>query len=311
MLTAPEPTVSSLAPAELARRLARGGIVLQTGAYTTHLESSVPSVAQGLALLYGGYALRGADAFADFHLRVVQPAGLRRWWRPQVMLMHNGASMFKPLPLAQAFPMFEWGLNWCVSSRAHDCLIVHAAVLERHGRALILPAPPGSGKSTLCAALAHRGWRLLSDELALIQLADGRLQPLPRPISLKNASIPLMQRYLAADGAVFSPPVADTVKGTVAHLQAPPASVARSAETAAPGWIVFPRYQAGAATELAPLPKAGTVLRVAENSFNYSLLAERGFDALAGLVDAAHCHSFVYSQLDEAVALFERLAQQP
>jgi predicted ATPase len=30
---------------------------------------------------------------------------------------------------------------------------------------VILPAPPGSGKSTLCAALVTRGWRLLSDEL--------------------------------------------------------------------------------------------------------------------------------------------------
>jgi HprK-related kinase A len=302
-------TLSSLAPAELARRLAHGGIVLQTGAYTTHLESGVPSVAHGLSLLYGGYPLHDAGAFADFHLQVVQPAGARRWWRPQVMLMHNGASMFKPLPLAQAFPMFEWGLNWCVSSRAHDCLIIHAAVLERNGRALILPAPPGSGKSTLCAALAHRGWRLLSDELALVQLADGRLQPLPRPISLKNASIPLMQAYLGE--VVFSPPVADTIKGTVAHLQAPADSVARAAERATPGWIVFPRYQAGADTELAPLPKAGTVLRVAQNSFNYSLLAERGFDAMADLVDASACYSFVYSRLDEAVELFARLAEQP
>ena len=304
-------TLSSLAPAELARRLARGGIVLQTGAYTTHLESSVPSVAHGLGLLYGGYPLHGTDAFADFHLQVVRPAALRRWMRPQVLLMYNGDSLFKPLPLAQAFPMFEWGLNWCVSSRVHDCLIIHAAVLERNGRALILPAPPGSGKSTLCAALAHRGWRLLSDELAMIQLADGRLQPLPRPISLKNASIPLMQSYLAAQHPVFSPPVADTVKGTVAHLQAPPDSVARAAETAAPGWIVFPRYQAGAATALTALPKAGTVLRMAQNAFNYSLLAERGFEAMADAVGASHCYSFEYSQLDEAVELFARLAEQP
>jgi hypothetical protein len=41
-------------------------------------------------------------------------------------------------------------------------------VLERGGRALLLPAPSGSGKSTLCAGLAFNGWRLLSDELALL-----------------------------------------------------------------------------------------------------------------------------------------------
>jgi predicted ATPase len=33
-------------------------------------------------------------------------------------------------------------------------------VVERDGHALILPAMPGSGKSTLTAALVQRGWRL-------------------------------------------------------------------------------------------------------------------------------------------------------
>jgi len=30
-----------------------------------------------------------------------------------------------------------------------------------------MPAKPGVGKSTLCAALAHRGWRLLAELLVL------------------------------------------------------------------------------------------------------------------------------------------------
>ena len=72
--------------------------------------------------------------------------------------------------MAQGFAMFEWGLNWVVANHAHQFAIVHAAAVEKDGRGFIFPGAPGSGKSTLCAALVSRGWRLLSDEMAMISL---------------------------------------------------------------------------------------------------------------------------------------------
>lgn len=80
--------------------------------------------------------------------------------------------------------MFEWGLNWVVAQNAHQFLVIHAAVVERHGRALIFPGAPGSGKSTLCAALLSRGWRLLSDEMALISRQNGEVTPFFRVLSV-------------------------------------------------------------------------------------------------------------------------------
>lgn len=301
-------TLASLGRAGLGARLADEGIVLQTGPFHIHLTSSVDTVADGLARLYGHYPLHGVDRFADFHVRVVRPVGLRRWYRPQVALLYDGHAVFQPLPLSQAYPMVEWGLNWCVANSAHSYLIIHAAVLERGGRALILPAPPGSGKSTLCAALAHRGWRLLSDELALLRPQDGMLVPVPRPISLKNASIALMRNYLG--DPVFSPEVRDTTKGTVAHLRAPDDAVARAGEVARPAWVVFPRYQAEAASTLTALSPAAAHMEVATNAFNYSLLGARGFDALADMMSNVQSFRYSYSALDDAVAEFERLADQ-
>ncbi len=302
-------TVAALGPAELAARLAGDGLHLRTAGFSVCLRSRIDSVARGIGLLYADYPLLAADDFADFRLSLERPAGARRWFKPQVRLLYDGNSLFQPLPLAQAFPMFEWGLNWCVSSRANEYLIVHAAVVEKHGCAAILPAPPGSGKSTLCAALVGRGgWRLLSDELTLVRLADGALVPLPRPVSLKNGSIAVIRDYLG--DAVLSPAVRDTVKGTVAHLKAPADSVARAAETARAAWLVFPQYRAGAAVRLDALSRAQSFMRVAGNSFNYSLLGRRGFDALGRVVDASAGYALEYGRLDDALALFERLAGQ-
>lgn len=289
----------------LGDRLKQTGIFLQTGAFITHLQTSIPSVAQNVGLLYADYPLLEQADFADFHVSLSQPSNLRRWFKPQVLFSSDGHSPFKPLPLDQAFPMLEWGLNWCVSSHANTYLIIHAAVIEKGGFAAILPAPPGSGKSTLCAALVNRGWRLLSDELTLIRVSDGRIIPLPRPVSLKNQSIDIIQQY--EPSAIFSRKVRDTIKGTVAHMKPSTDSVKRAMETAQAAWVIFPKYQAGADTCLERLPQAHAFMRIADNAFNYSLLGAKGFATMASLIDASQCYEFTYSVLDEAIATFAAL----
>lgn len=298
--------LSDLAAPALHAALHQGTLCLHTGVFSVRIRSTIPAVGEALSLLYGDYPAEVGAPYADFHIHLRRPRGPRRWLRPQVEFDMDGARPFLPLPLAQAFPMFEWVFNWYISSRAHSYLMIHAAAVEKGGRVAILPAPPGSGKSTLCAALVLSGWRLLSDELTLVRLADGCLQPVPRPVSLKNASIGVIRAF--APGAVLSPEVEDTAKGTIAHLRAPRDSVRRALDTAAPGWVVFPRYVAGAELRLEPVPPARCFTRVAENCFNYSMLGRDGFDALAGLADAAPGFELSYGRLDEALALFDRLA---
>ena len=301
-------TVSALSRPELGRRLAHGGILLRTGSFVTSVISTIPHLADGISLLYADYPLAEPGGFADFHLNFQQGVGLRRWFRPQVHFDYDGLAPFDPLPVDQVFPMFEWTMNWCVSSRAHRYLLIHAAVVEKDGVAVVMPAPPGSGKSTLCAALVCSGWRLLSDELTLVRLGSGDLVPLPRPVSLKNASIGVMRGF--APQAVFSRDVVDTVKGTIAHMKPPADSIARAAEPARPAYIVFPKYEAGAAPRLEPIAPARAFMRVAENAFNYSVLGAEGFHALAGLIEASQSFDFSYSKLDDAIAQFAGLARR-
>lgn len=298
------PKISAYTSSELAVLL-KQGISFKTGVFITHLRTSITTVADGLRLLYADYPLVEPGGFADFHVRLHCPVNFRRWFKPQVLFLFDGNAPFKPLPFDHAFPMFEWGLNWCVSSHANTYLIIHAAVIEKGGYAAILPAPPGSGKSTLCAALIHRGWRLFSDELALVRLSDGKIIPLPRPVSLKNASIDIIRNF--QPDAIFSRKVADTIKGTIAHMKPPTDSIERASDAAQVGWVIFPRYQAGADAHLEPLPQSRAFMRVADNAFNYGLLGAKGFAVLAGLIDASHCYDFSYGVLDEAVETFAAL----
>jgi len=298
-------TVSSLTPTQLRARLRGPGLDFQTGPFVNRLHSNIPHLADGLAVLYGEYPLREPGGFANFHLDLSQPGGLRRWWRPQVRFEQDGQHPFKPLPVAQAQPFCEWMMNWCVSNRAHGYLIIHAAVIEKNGRAIILPAPPGSGKSTLCAALVCRGWRLLSDELALVRHDEGMLVPLPRPVSLKNRSIDVIRAF--APDAVFGAIVDGTMKGTVGLMRAPADSIRRAGEVATPHAIVFPQWEADAPAMLEPISRGQMFMRVADNSFNYTLIGARGFETLAALAERSAGYTFRYSKLEQAMAVFDTL----
>lgn len=283
------------------------GLPVRTGPFVVAIRSPLPHVAQAVQSLYRHHETP-ADEVVDFTVQVSAGRGVRRWYRPQAVFRVEGEPPFNPLPLDQAFPLLEWGLNWCVYAMCHQFLILHAAVLERGGRALILPAPSGSGKSTLCAALALSGWRLLSDELALIRPSDGRLLPIPRPVSLKNASIDVIQARWP--DIRFESRVSETSKGVVAHFAPPAAAVESSRVPAAPGWVVLPRYVAGADARLEPLERAQTLVELVQNAFNYNVFGLEGFELLSSLVTDSECFTFEYADLGEAIDLFGSLAHR-
>ena len=297
--------LGDLSLAQLRQRLADNDLALRTGPFVTRIHSPMPQVADGLLRLYADFPL-DAGEFRDFHVRVGPPPGLRRWLRPQINFWYDGHSPFKPLPADHAFALLEWGLNWCVAGHAHHYLMLHAAVLEKNGRAVVLPGDPGAGKSTLTAALMLSGWRLLSDEITLVDRDDGLLVGLARPVSLKNASIDVIRQ--AFPDAVIGAPAYDTHKGTVAHVRPSADSVARVGEKARPAWVVFPRWREGSPARLSPHSRADALLHTASHAFNYSLLGGLGFELNAALMDACACHDFEYSNLDEALQVFSELA---
>lgn len=294
--------ISELTEAELLDRLRCGELLLNLGPFVARLRSDVATIASDIGLVYADFETSPGDTFADFHVEVALDSGLRRWAKPQVRFYFDGRPSFIPLPAAQAFAMLEWGLNWCVAAHSHQYLIIHAAVIEREGRAAVLPAPPGAGKSTLCAGLVNRGWRLLSDELALYDMDRDLIYGMCRPVNLKNRSIDVIKQF--APNAVLTESVSDTTKGTIALMRPPPGSVQRMNEPAAPSWVVLPKYAAGAPPVLERHSRARCFMLIAEQSFNYDIQGSRGFEAVGQLIDRSQCFQLTYSHLDDAERVF-------
>ena len=280
--------------------------VLHIAPFNVRIRSPFAAVGQHLETFYSGSHRVSPGSFIDFDIQVLHGKAARRWWRPQARFLLDGAEPFFPLPADQSAPMFEWGLNWCVASRPLGYLVMHAGVLAHAGDALMLPGFPGAGKSTLCASLCLLDhWRLLSDELAILDPTTGLLQPHPRPISLKNASIGLVSAFPQVR---IGPVYRDTRKGDISHAACPSASVAAAAETARVRWVVFPRFDAGSAPRCGEISRAEAFALISEQSFNKERMGEVGFDALCELLSGARCFEAVYGSTTEGLRLLGEIA---
>lgn len=298
--------LDALPERELSSRLRGDGLRLRIPPFVACITSEIPIVAEGISVLYGDYEVLPNLGFSDFHVAVNYS---RRFPKATCVFVADGMRPFTPLAAGEGFAFLEWGLNWAVTSYCHTFLTIHSAVLEKNGKALILPAPPGSGKSTLCAALISRGWRLLSDEMALLDMDNGHIVPFPRPVSLKNNSIEIIRKF--SPGSIFGPVAKDTLKGTVAHLKVSARHLAQAGDLAVPAWVVFPKYRAEASSKLTERGKGASLIELAGNSFNRGILGRRGFEALSELISRSDCYDFEYSDLEEAIAVFQDLSSQP
>lgn len=298
--------VSDLSRTDLAE-ICAASLILTTGPFSIAFSATDKHFLDSFYHLYQDYDIFIQEKFSDFNIKLVRPKNFHLFFHSQIQFLLEGKSVFNPLPMDQVFPVFEWGLNWCIGNACNYFLVIHAGVLEKNGQGILLPGIPGAGKSTICAALSLKGWRLLSDELALIDLNTGECAPLARPVSLKDKSINLIANY--SPEAVLSETVHDTQKGSVAYLKVPALSVEKMAEPIRLKKIIFPQFQPSLhSVKIESISKARAFIRIADQSFNYHILGLTGFNLLKKVLQDCDCYEFDYNGcLDEVESVFNSL----
>jgi len=290
--------VGQLSTHEIVNRLDQGKLCLKIGPYTYKLQSNLADVVQGVTTLYGEFPLADPVDFTDFSVGMSH-FGLLSHMQRRVEFQFDDHRLFGNIPVKQAYAFTEWGMNWCVSIHVNECLKLHAAAIARDGMAIIMPGVPGAGKSTLCAAMGLTGWRILSDEHALIPPGTANVVPLCRPVSLKNESIQLIESF--STKAVFGPVSKATHKGMVAHMKGDLAPDSHDRGVLPARIMLFPKYAKNEQQRLSSRSRTQSFILAAYHSFNYSLMGEQGFQAMKTLIDNVECYDLVYHDLDWAL----------
>lgn len=276
---------------------------IRSGCFNFEIVTNITAVSQYIDKMYGDYPAIEKSQPVDFQCRIVKGAGLRRLIKAQSRFFCGEHEPFKPLKLSQAHAFLEWGMNYCVSAFEKNYLILHAAVVAKQNKAVIFPAPPGSGKSTLTAYLSLAGWRLLSDEMAIIDLHTGELIPFVRPICLKNNSIDMVKQW--STDAVLSPLAKDTLKGNVSHLKPSLDSIKNADTRATLAAIVYPKYQQGQGMTIYQLDEANTFMQLAANAFNFSAIGAPAFACVSQLVAKVKKFEVIYEDSAEVQAFLQ------
>ena len=293
-----------LSPRDFAEKLKQGKLKLRVGPYIYNIQSNLSNIAAGMATLYRDFPMAGASEFTDYRVAMTR-RGLMSCLRGRAEFLFDQQSRFGAIPTEQAYAFMEWGMNWCLSVHANEYLKLHAAVVAKDGKAIIMPGTPGAGKSTLCAAMGLTDWRILSDEHALIPPGTAEVIPLCRPVSLKNASIQVIQSF--SSKAVFGPVSKETHKGVVAHMKGDMMSDSHETHALPARIMLFPKYSKEEQQRLSPRHRTQSFILAAYHSFNYSLMGERGFQAMKSLIESVDCYDLVYRDLDWALRTIEDL----
>lgn len=280
----------------------RHSLALRIGPVSFRIGSAWPQPLAALARLYGGYP--EPDGVCDFTVRLEPEKPWRKWLRPSVAIAGDYILPdAAPMALGHGLLAAEMGMNLQMALGQKRYLLLHAASVEKDGRALILTGESGAGKSTLAALLGERGWRLMGDEFALLGLDDGQLRAFPRAVSLKNGAIAVMEREAAPER--FGPRLEGTPKGAIRHLRPNARALAAMDAPARPALILFPRF--GEAAAVRPVGQAELFMRLTQASTNYVALGEPGFAALSRLVADCPSAALDYPGTASAVQMVETL----
>ena len=180
--------------------------------------------------------------------------------------------------------------------RLHSQLyFVHAAVVERDGRCLLIAAESGTGKSTLTFALQSRGWRYLSDELAPIGIPQCSVWPYRHALCLK--SLPpepyaLLPPHIATDRTLHVP--ADRLNSITSDEPQPLG-----------GLVFLQRDETIRAPSIREISTAEATTRLYGNTLNALAHPNAGLDAAATIADSMPAWHLEVGDLDRSCELLE------
>ena len=178
-----------------------------------------------------------------------------------------------------------------VADNAQQAHCLHAAAVADNGRALVVPADSGAGKSTFTTWMVTQGFDYITDELILIDELQ-RVDGLARPIQIKPNGIDAVKPLLQNSATIYPGKLANAVPitslaGGVSELP-----------SHALGAILFPQYTRGVSYSLRKLTSADAGMRLMANHVNARNLEGHGFRAMMALIRATDCYALEYGGFD-------------
>ena len=191
--------------------------------------------------------------------------------------------------------------------RSTDYLIsLHSGALYFKKTALIMPASPGSGKSTLSTYLMHqKGFEFLTDEVVMID-RNSHIWPIPLAITIKEGSWKVLESYGISLNHLA---VHKRFDGQSLHFL-PPVQIATESLALNGAYLIFPKYSEGSTTELKSLTTLEALNIITTSGYEvFDSYDEATIELWVNTLKNLNKYTITYSNLEDAREQIERVMQ--
>jgi hypothetical protein len=215
-------------------------------------------------------------------------------------LLRNGVPTDWCIDAQGVAPMIHAYLHLMAYERGDHLTGIHAASVVYQNSCILLPATPGSGKSTLTAALVGCGFVFCSDDMAFLTRRPVKLRPAPLAMGIKSGSWEVLAKHFPQLSSLACHERADGQK--IRYLPPPYRDPVNPTGGIGVTHIIFPVYRDGHRTTLTPISPAEGLCRITQAG--YDVPGGLSGSCVAQLVDwiaGIPCYDFRYGDLDDAI----------
>ncbi len=250
------------------------------------VECPDPGVAAMVAANFGAMAATGAGV-PQLRYAITITESPRSF-----TIVRQGQPPLREADLGDLLFRLEKDITVELQKRRADLFFLHSAALEWQGRAILLAADSGSGKSTTAWALLHHGFRYLSDELGPVDPESLQVFAYPHALCLKQpaAAYPLPREAIDLGRTLHVPVAAMPGEAITGSLPLGAVFLVRHCpDSAKPVLRALGPAEAGA--------------RLYVTALNALAHPNRGLDAVVRIAEQAPCFDIATSELPATCAM--------
>ncbi|MEW5977948.1 MAG: hypothetical protein AB1898_19315 [Acidobacteriota bacterium] len=270
------------------------------------LETEFQRFQDEFLALYGRY-LTEDEQVNSLRFQIVRHRK-RPWSRQRYLILGGREGSFAADTEEEVLPHLEWAINWHIALYWQGFYQIHASIIQCGQQAVLFPGVPGSGKTTLSAAMLAWDARYYSDEIALIDPRTLLVHPYPKCLCIKQGAVPLLKSLFPH--LALEPTWIKRTKGAVCFLDPWKLSNDPIASPQPIRYVLFPSWSPGSAPALQPITRAEAMFDLTRYSFNFLNYKNSATRLLANIVREAECFRIQAGDLNQTCRLVVNLVQR-
>jgi len=216
-------------------------------------------------------------------------------------IAYNNYIVYKSSKYHYIIEYLEHKIYHLIIDKLSNYYLIHAGVIAYNNEATLLPGKSGSGKTTLVAGLIKKGFRYLSDEIAIIDPQTLKIYPFLKPLNMKKGSLSLFKEFEPEMRLISKNDI--NMEDKIHHIFVNNCSIHPMNKPIPLKNIILIQYNPSIKCKLRPISRASAIFEIARCSFNQYRFREKGINILYDLVKECQCYYLCFNQLSKAINL--------